>query len=204
MDPVAFLTDPVVAPFAGALAVMLLFFVVELLLTLLAGSGVSHLLGSLHEAQWLPDASFVNWLLLKETPLMMVLISAIGGFGLAGTGYQLIALSATGHLAPLLDASIFATICAVFSVRGLGMIFRKLNLVSTTALEPQEFLGNVATVSSPEARQGYAASAKFTDRYGYVHLLMVEPGSADEVFVEGDRVVLCERASASLFVARKA
>ena len=204
MDPVAFLTDPVVAPFAGALAVMALFFVVELLLTLAAGTGLAHLLGSLAEAHWLPDASLVNWLLLKETPLMMVLMAAIGGLGLAGTGYQLIALSATNHLAPLLDASIFATICAVFSVRGLGMIFRKLNLVSTTALEPQEFLGNVATVTSLEARQGYAASAKFTDRYGYVHLLMVEPSTNEEVFVEGDRVVLCERASASLFRARKA
>ncbi len=204
MDPVAFLTDPVVAPFAGALAVMALFFVLELLLTLLAGTGLAHLLGSLAESHWLPEASLVNWLLLKETPLMMVLMAAIGGFGLAGTGYQLIALTASGHLAPVLDASIFATICAVFSVRGLGMIFRKLNLVSTTALEPQEFLGNVATVSSPEARKGYAASAKFTDRYGYVHLLMVEPSTNGEVFVEGDRVVLCERASASLFRARKA
>ena len=28
---------------------------------------------------------------------------------------------------------------------------------------------------------------------------MVEPRSHEEVFVEGDRVVLCERASASLF-----
>jgi hypothetical protein len=204
LDPVAFLTDPLVAPFAGALVVMLGFFVVELLLTLLAGSGLAHVLGSLAESHWLPDVSPVNWLLLKETPLMMVLMAAIGGFGLSGVGYQLIATSATGHLAPLLDASIFATICALFSIRGLGMAFRKLKLVSTTALEPQEFLGNVATVTSLEARRGYAASAKFTDRYGYVHLLMVEPSSGDEVFLEGDRVVLCERASASLFRARKA
>ncbi|MEP7302726.1 MAG: hypothetical protein ABI699_14500, partial [Caldimonas sp.] len=77
----AFLTDPVVAPFAGALAVLLLFFVVELLLTVLAGTGLAHLLGSLAESHWLPEASLVNWLLLKETPLMMVLIAAIGGFG---------------------------------------------------------------------------------------------------------------------------
>jgi len=204
VDPVAFLTDPVVAPFAGALAVMLAFLVLELLLSLLAGTGLGHVLGSLAESHWLPDASPVNWLLLKETPLMMVLMAAIGGFGLSGVGYQLISLGATGHLAPRLDASIFAAICAVFSIRGLGMIFRKLDLVSTTALEPQEFLGNVATVTSLEARQGYAASAKFTDRHGYVHLLMVEPSSHDEVFLEGDRVVLCERASASLFRARKA
>ena len=204
MDPVAFLTDPVVAPFAGALAVMLAFLILELLLSLLAGTGLAHVLGSLAESHWLPDASPVNWLLLKETPLMMVLMAAIGGFGLSGVGYQLIALGATGHLAPRLDASIFATLCAVFSIRGLGMLFRRLQLVSTTALEPQEFLGNVATVTSLEARQGYAASAKFTDRHGYVHLLMVEPSSRDEVFVEGDQVVLCERASASLFRARKA
>jgi hypothetical protein len=200
----AFLTAPVVAPFAGALAVMLAFFVLELLLTVIAGTGLAHLLGTLAESHWLPDASPVNWLLLKETPLMMVLMAAIGGYGLAGIGYQLIAVSATGRLAPLLDASIFAAICAVFTIRGLGMIFRRLNLVSTTALEPQEFLGNVATVTSLEARQGYAASANFTDRHGYVHLLMVEPSSSDEVFVEGDRVLLCERASASLFRARKA
>jgi hypothetical protein len=204
MDPLAFLTDPVVAPFAGALAVMLAFLVLELLLSLLAGTGLAHVLGSLAESHWLPDASPVNWLLLKETPLMMVLMAAIGGFGLSGVAYQLIAFGATGHLAPRLDASIFAVICALFWIRGLGMVFRRLQLVSTTALEPQEFLGNVATVTSLEARQGYAASAKFTDRHGYVHLLMVEPSSRDEVFVEGDRVVLCERASASLFRARKA
>ena len=203
MDPVAFLTDPVVAPFAGALAVMLVFLLAEILLTLLAGTGLSHLLGSLAESHWLPDASVINWLLLKEAPLMMVLVAAIGGFGLSGTAYQVIALTATGHLAPLLDATLFASLCAVFSVRGLGLIFRRFNVVSTTALEPQEFLGNVATVTSPQAREGYAASAKFTDRHGYVHLLMVEPSTADEVFVEGDRVVLCERASASLFKARK-
>ena len=53
---------------------------------------------------------------------MMVLIAAIGGFGLAGVGYQLIPL--TRHRPTwrrCLDASIFASICAVFSVRGLGM-----------------------------------------------------------------------------------
>ena len=36
-------------------------------------------------------ASPVNWLLLKEMPLMMVLMAAIGGFGLSGVGYQLVA-----------------------------------------------------------------------------------------------------------------
>jgi hypothetical protein len=199
-----FLTDPAVAPFAGALAVMLLFFAAEILLTVLAGTGISHLLGSLAEAHWLPDASLVNWLLLKEAPLMMVIMAAVGGFGLSGTAYQFISLTATGQVAPLTDALIFASLCAIVSIRLLGMLFRKLNIVGTTALEPQEFLGNVATVTSLEARQGYAASARFTDRHGYVHMLMVEPSTQQEVFVEGDQVVLCERASASLFKARKA
>ena len=56
MDLVAFLTDPLVAPFAGALVVMLGFFVVELLLTLLAGSGLAHVLGSLAESHWCPTS----------------------------------------------------------------------------------------------------------------------------------------------------
>ncbi|MEO6363781.1 MAG: OB-fold-containig protein [Caldimonas sp.] len=204
MDVASFLTDPAVAPFSGALAVILAFFVFELLLTVLAGAGLSHLLGSLGETHWAANGSVVNWLLLKEVPLMMVIVATIGGFGLAGTGFQGIAQLATGHLLPLTDASIFATLCAVVSIRGFGMLFRKMMLVSTTALEPSEFIGNVAEVTSPVARVGYAASAKFTDRHGYVHLLMVEPGSADDVFVAGDHVVLCEQASASLFKARKA
>jgi hypothetical protein len=124
---VAFLTDPVVAPFAGALAVMLASSSSSCCCPCWPAPGWAHVLGSLAESHWLPDASPVNWLLLKETPLMMVLMAAIGGFGLSGVGYQLIALGATGHLAPRLDASIFAAICAVFSIRGLGMIFRKLS-----------------------------------------------------------------------------
>jgi hypothetical protein len=134
----------------------------------------------------------------------MVVVSALGGFGLAGTAFQFVALTATGHLLPLQDATLFACLCAIVSIRVLGMLFRKLNLVSTTALEPKDFLGSIATVTSPQARAGYAASAKLTDRHGYVHLLMVEPSQADETFLEGDHVIICEQASASLFKARKA
>ncbi len=195
---------PAVAPFTGALAVVAVVFVIEVILTLLAGTGFSNLVDALVSPDSLPDTSFTSWLLVREIPLLMVVLSFLAGFGTSGLVLQLAANQVLDQPLPLLLMLVPAALLGLGAVRMLALAFQKMRLVHTTALEPEAFIGQLATLSSPEARQGYSGSASFVDKYGHTHYVMVEPASPDETFSQGDKVVLELKASSSLYRASKA
>lgn len=203
MEFITLALAPAVAPFVGALAVVLVLFVVEVVLTLIAGSGCTSLMESLVSMDSLPDTSFTNWLLVREVPLLMTILSFLMGFGSSGLLLQVVAAHTLGSPLPFLLMLVPTTAFGAATVRMLALSFKKMRVVHTTALTPQEFIGQVATLTSPEARQGYSGEASFTDRHGYTHYLMVEPDSAQVVFTQGDKVVLDSKVSDALYRAHK-
>jgi len=207
LELINFLTAYGVAPFAGALAAMFVFFFVEAILSMVAGVGVTHFVQSAMSSHHLPDTSFTNWLFVKEVPLMLVLSTFISAFGLGGITTQALHMWLFDVPYGRLEASpvvyLLALAFAFVATHYLAKLIGKMQLVSTTALEPHEFIGGVATLTSKVARKGYAGSANFTDKHGYVHLLMVEPVTDEEIFNEGNRVELVHKASASLYHARR-
>ncbi len=208
MELIAFLTAPGVAPFSGVLAAVLAIFVGELLLTVLVGVGCSHVLQAVVDSHPFPHTSVTNWLFAKEVPLLFVLLTLVASFGVTGIAVQAGVVAITGvapeHLQPSVWVYGFAALGAAGLGHGVGTLLAKMKFVNTTALKPDEFLGQVATLTSPEARKGYAGSARFVDQHGLTHYVMVEPAFEEVTFLEGDRVQLVAQVSVSLYHARKA
>lgn len=203
MEFINLLLSAPLAPFSAALAAALVFLVVEVTLSAIAGSGFSDLLGAFVSPDALPDASFTNWLLLREMPLMMALMGFVCGFGLSGLAVQGVVNGVTDAYLPTSAACAFAVGGGLGCVRLLGSVLHKLKFTNTSALQPEEFLGRVATMTAI-ASPGEPGTAKFTDQHGYTHMVMVEPLEVGAAFNEGDTVVLDRRMSLSVYAARKA
>ena len=72
----------------------------------------------------------------------------------------------------------------------------------TDAISRTGFVGQIATITIGEARKGYAAEAKFRDEHGTTHYVMVESANEDDVFSQGQTVLITgpEDADASVFL----
>lgn len=197
------LLAPALAPYLAALAVVLVVFVLEVLLTVLMGLGCSDLVEALVSTDSLPDSSFLNWLLVREVPLLITILAFLTGFGAFGLALQ-------GLSAHFFDATVPGTISIALSllfgvvcIRYLTLAVTKLGLVGTTALPPAEFIGQVAMLTSTCTYKGYAGEACFTDRHGYTHYVMVEPLEPSDTFAQGEKMVIVSQASLALYHVRK-
>jgi hypothetical protein len=203
MDFFNSLSNPAFAPFLGAIAVVLVVFLTEVALTVLAGVGFSDLVEALISADSLPDTSFTNWLLVREVPMLIAILAFLSGFGAFGLAFQGFFLhffeTAVSGFVSVPLAALFGTLC----VRYLTLGVTKLGLVGTTALAPEEFIGQRVVLGSPSASKDYAGEASFTDRHSQTHYVMVEPIGDSDVFLQGDLLVIHSQVSASLYLAKK-
>jgi len=207
-----FIADGHNAPFAGALALMLLIAVFEGA-AMLVGMGLSNLVDSM-----LPDidldaevpdtpasalSRFLGWLHIGRVPFLVLMVLFLTAFGLIGYGLQSLMLGLGGMLlSPLIVAPV-ALMGALPVVRLLGGgIGKIMPQDESSAISEEEYIGLLATITLGHARRGYPAEARLKDRYGQVHYIMVEPEGVDEEFVQGDEILLVGRAS-SRFTAIK-
>lgn len=197
-------TAPAYSPFLGALIAAIVILIVELAISTLVGAGFSDMLDALIDGSSLPDSSFTNWFLIKEMPLLMALVTLLCGFGVGGLLVQGVAQTFLGGPVSMIVAIALATSLAFMLLRLVGRSLSSLKFVHSSALQPQEFIGQQVQLSSTEAYRGYAGQAQFTDRFGRRHFVMVEPDDEADRFAAGNHLVLCERVSASLFKARRA
>jgi len=196
-----FLLSPHVAMFSGVLAAIAALCLVEFVLTLLIGSGVSHAFDTMVDTHALPHTPVLDWLFVKEMPMSVAITTLLLGFGISGVAVQGLALSLFGSGLPLLIATPLALCGAILSLRGLASSFTKLKVVHSTAIDAHEFIGQVAVLLSPQATKSLSGEAKFTDRYGTTHYVMVRAKN-DESFKEGDSVELLESNSGG-YLARR-
>lgn len=190
------------APFAAALVGLLILGFIELLGLLLVGAGLSDLADLAVDVHALPDTSVVNWLLVKELPLAVILMLAFGGFGITGMALQVAMTEVQGSPAPFYLAGPLALLGSVLFVNRVGHLIAPLFKTTTTAVSEATLLGRIGTLLSPRVAKGFAGEIKVLDEHGNSHYLMVEPQNPADEFKAGDEVQLMDQVGA-LFVVQR-
>jgi hypothetical protein len=210
-----FYTAPQNAPFAVALGLLFAIGLLEGIGTLL-GFGFSSLLDNV-----LPDfdldidasldagdvghpvspGNLLSWLRVGQVPVIVLLVTFLGAFGIAGYTLQFVTFSLTGALIPGLFAAVLAFFAALpltkFFGAGLAKIIPK---DESSAPSENSFIGRVATVTLGVARSNAPAQAKLLDEHGKTHYVMVEPDNEGEEFEAGVPVLLVKRQGATFRV----
>ncbi len=191
-------------PFAVALVLMLIIAVLEGVLVVI-GLGLSQFIDGL-----LPDVDlsvdgevpnmglsrFLAWLRIGQVPVLIILVMLLMFFGLSGVVMQSLFMSAFGFMLPAIVAVVPALAVALPLTRLLtGLLGKVLLKDETEAVSSASFIGQVATITLGEARQGSPAEARFRDQFGTTHYLMVEPDT-DEIYRAGDSVLLVQQKGA--------
>jgi len=191
-------------PFAVALVLMLIIAVLEGVLVVI-GLGLSQFIDGL-----LPDVDlsvdgevpnmglsrFLAWLRIGQVPVLIILVMLLMFFGLSGVVLQSLFMSAFGFMMPAIVAVVPALAVALPLTRLLtGLLGKVLLKDETEAVSSASFIGQVATITLGEARQGSPAEARFRDQFGTTHYLMVEP-DGDAIYRAGDSVLLVQQKGA--------
>ena len=191
-------------PFSSALALMLIFAIFEGV-GVLFGAGLSGVVDSLLPDLDLgldaPDLSepsttvkFLGWLRFGQVPALIVLIALLTIFGLLGLSLQSFSQSLLGQPLPAWLASVLVLPVTLPVVRGVtGVVAKIMPQDETEAVSHRSFIGKTAVLTLGEAIPGSPAQAKFKDRFGHTHYVMVEPDQAGECFKTGDEILITEQ-----------
>lgn len=173
-------------------------FVSALLLTLLIGAvqlvGVG---GDFHvDAHTDVDTGSVmlSWLGIGTLPLMIVMVVFLALFGITGLTIEQVSHDWLGSLlSPWIAAP--AALAAALPLTGVVTrgLARILPQDFTSAVSLDMLVGETARIVTGRARQGFPARARVEDSYGQAHYVMVEPNAADQVFEEGEAILLIRR-----------
>ncbi|URW76065.1 YqiJ family protein [Sphingomonas donggukensis] len=143
------------------------------------------------------DGDLLAWLGVGRLPLLMLLVVFLASFGIIGLIGQQASHDWLGVLQPLWIAAPVAAIAAL-PVTGLAarLLARILPSDFTTAVPIEDMVGRGATIVVGRAEQGSPARARVTDQFGQAHYVMVEPDTPDQVFEEGEAVLLVRQQGA--------
>lgn len=194
--------------FSAALALMLIIAIMEGALTLI-GFGFSQMLDNLIpdldiDAD-LPDGAhpsglnrLLGWMRFGQVPALVILITFLTLFGVLGISLQLFISSIIATTLPAWIAAVPTLLVTLPCVRFITGLLQHVAIKDETeAISANSFVGNVATITLGEAKQGSPAEARFTDKFGTTHYTMVEPDN-NETFSQGEKVLLVEK-SGSIF-----
>lgn len=134
--------------------------------------------------------SFFGWLNVGRVPLLVLLLSFLGSF--AGGGYLLQALSAgfVGLLPAFLVGPV-ALAAALPATRGTSRVLgRILPKEETYAIDPEDFVGELATVTLGPVVRATAGKARVMDAHGNLHFVRVRAARPDASFDVGAEVLL--------------
>lgn len=147
--------------------------------------------------------SLLQWLNAGRLPLLMLLVVLLLSFGLTGLVLQRVILAGLGTVAPWFVAVPIALAAAIPLTRSAGgLLGRLLPRDETSAVSRDTLVGRIAVIVTGEAASGSPAQARTRDAYNQPHYVMVEPDTADEIFAQGETVVLVRQAGATFFAVR--
>jgi hypothetical protein len=195
---------PEMAPFVASLGAVGVIGLFELAAILVFGPVLSHLHVDTHIDI---DSSFLSgtmsWLHIGKVPLMVLIVLFLSGFGLAGATIQL-TLNAFGMgLADALGAAIPSAGVGIAAVRRVGGLLAKVFADDQSVPSVENFVGETVRIVTGTARLHLPAEAKFTDKFGQTHYVMVEPTDESEEFTEGTEVILGQRTAIGFEASRK-
>lgn len=148
-----------------------------------------------------PFTQLLGWLSFGRVPALVLLVAFLTGFGLSGLLVQSSASSMFGFLLPAWLAVLIALAVALPVTRYLGIGLGKIMpKEETEAVSRNQFIGKVAIITRGEAKRGLPAEAKLKDHFGQVHYILAEPDSDGDVFVAGTEVLLVRQTGSSFRV----
>jgi len=141
----------------------------------------------------------LSWLRIGTVPVLILLVIFLTGFGLIGLAIQSFTNNLLGFLWPAYIASIPAIVLALPVVRVLGgLISLIMPKDETEAISQNSFIGRIANITLGTAKAGHPAEAKFSDKFGTTHYIMVVPDNDEEV-LDTSTPVLIVRKEGHLF-----
>jgi len=192
------LLEPYNMPFAIALGLMLVLFVIQLLGFL----DIDFDLDTDADAEISvgPVEGLLTLLGLGRIPLTVWLVIFLLFFAGIGVSLQEFAASLTGS--PL-DAWLAGLIAGAAAVPVTGVLARPIGHMlpqdETSAVSTDTLLGRRARITEGVARNGSPARAKVRDVHGQSHFVMVEPHETASEFHAGDEIVLVRREDNTFF-----
>jgi hypothetical protein len=178
-----FLLSPDVVIFTGAFALVVMLGLVEVVGLGLGGMDVDF-----------DGDGVLSWLGVGQVPLLVLLVAFLSIFALAGLAGQQIAASFWDGTISALYAVPAAAILALPLTRGASSaLARVMPHDETTAIDPTDLVGRIATLTTGRATKGSPARAQVRDQFGQAHNIMVEPDNDGEIFEEGDTILLVRR-----------
>lgn len=137
----------------------------------------------------------LGYLNVGRLPFTLFFATACAVFGLTGLAIQQATFAVSGQILSMGVAAPLALVGAVPGTRWIGgLLGRLMPKTETTALSKQDLVGLTASVTLGEAKRGSPAQARVRDQFGQNHYVMVEPAGAEETLIEGQDVLLTQRA----------
>lgn len=223
---ITLLTTPGTGPFAIALAVVFLLFILEVVSALLGGSilsfgtdapdididtdfdlsvevdaavDVSDGFDALETSE--ATGGVFTWIGARDVPFLIWLVSFLTMFGLIGLIVQSLVLGVAGSALPATVASLIAFVPALAVTRVIAnWVALIMPKTETTAMRARHLGGHRGTITQGTAARGKPAEVKIQDRHGNVHYLRVEPLHDDESFAKGSDVTLIRKRGDKFFV----
>ena len=192
------LLEPYNMPFAVALGLMLVLFVIQLLGFL----DIDFDLDTDADAEISagPVEGLLTLLGLGRIPLTVWLVIFLLFFAGIGVSLQEFAASLTGS--PL-DVWLAGLIAGTAAVPVTGVLARPVGRIlpkdETSAVSTDTLLGRRARITEGVARSGSPARARVQDVHGQSHFVMVEPHETASEFHAGDEIVLVRRENNTFF-----
>lgn len=193
------MTDVLLSPanfwFSIALIAVFFVFILELISTIFGASflGLGDDFAEVDGEGFLSTSS-ANWLNINKVPFLIYLVVLLTLFGLAGLMLNGLTASIFSIILPAAIAVPLALITGLLvTAKTVKIIASVLPSVESSAVNSEDFIGSVAEITIGKASRGNPAEAKFTDHYSQPHFVLVEPFEDEELFAQGERVILVQK-----------
>ncbi len=192
-DDMEFLLESASSPFLFSLILVFGFFIMEIVGIMLYGFSVLNSHAFHFDIEH--DMGFLSWLGFGKVPFMVILVLLLTFFGLSGFAMQGLSKAIFGFylsnlLAIPLSFAVSIPFVALFGKR-LGNLVKD---VETEVFTEVDFIGQTAVVVLGDAKKDHSTQAKFLDKNGHIHYVMIKVEN-DDVIKEGESVVLKGRVS---------
>lgn len=192
--------------FSIALATVAILFVLELV-GLIFGISLIGILDDLPNNSIDVESGSVlaigNWLNFNRIPLLIWLVVFLTSFGLLGFMINFTTKNLLSFTLPVwLSLTVVGFTSLIVTSRLSILIARVLPKFQSSAVNNEDFIGAVAHITIGSASKGNPAEAKFTDSYTQAHYVLVEPFEENELFLQGERVILVKKTDLSWLATR--
>lgn len=138
--------------------------------------------------------AILGWLCLDKLPVLVWLVLFLTSFALSGLVFNFTSgLVLGGFIAPLIGIPLALVSGSLVTSRFGRVLAKIIPKNESSAIAQQTFVGRVAKITIGTARVGQPAEAVFKDSYDQKHYVMVEPKKQEDIFVQGEEVVLLDK-----------